>query len=138
MTATVEIHGLAKSFNGHTVLDHIDLAVQPGSTTAVVGSSGCGKTTLLRLIAGFEQPDAGTISIGGRQVASPQRSVPPHRRAVGYVAQDGALFPHLTVGQNIAYGLSRRRGRRLPPACCSRRSDEGRLVGPRVHRAVRG
>ncbi|MGV0720859.1 ABC transporter ATP-binding protein [Mycolicibacterium elephantis] len=111
MTATVEIHGLAKSFNGHTVLDHIDLAVQPGSTTAVVGSSGCGKTTLLRLIAGFEQPDAGTISIGGRQVASPQRSVPPHRRAVGYVAQDGALFPHLTVGQNIAYGLSRRRGR---------------------------
>ncbi|BBY79179.1 ABC transporter ATP-binding protein [Mycolicibacterium pulveris] len=111
MTATVETHGLAKSFNGHTVLHHIDLEVQPGTITAVVGSSGCGKTTLLRLIAGFEQPDAGTISIGGRQVASPERSVPPHRRAVGYVAQDGALFPHLTVGQNIAYGLPHRQHR---------------------------
>lgn len=111
MTATVEAHGLAKSFNGHTVLHHIDLTVQPGTTTAVVGSSGCGKTTLLRLIAGFENPDAGTISIAGRQVASPQRSVAPHRRAVGYVAQDGALFPHLTVGQNVAYGLSRKQGR---------------------------
>jgi iron(III) transport system ATP-binding protein len=107
VTATVETHGLAKSFNGHTVLHHIDLEVQPGTTTAVVGASGCGKTTLLRLIAGFENPDAGTISIGGRQVASPQRSVAPHRRAVGYVAQDGALFPHLNVGQNVAYGLSR-------------------------------
>ena len=72
----------------------------------MVGASGCGKTTLLRLVAGFETPDAGTISIGGKQVAAPQRSVAPHRRSVGYVAQDGALFPHLTVGQNIAYGLA--------------------------------
>ena len=85
--------------------DDIDLALQPGSTTAVVGSSGCGKTTLLRLIAGFETPDAGTVTIAGRQVASPESAVAPHRRGVGYVAQDGALFPHLTVGQNIAYGL---------------------------------
>ncbi len=102
----LDIRGLAKSFNGHAVLDHIDLDVTAGSTTAVVGASGCGKTTLLRLVAGFETPDAGTITIAGRQVASPQRSVAPHRRSVGYVAQDGALFPHLTVGQNIAYGLS--------------------------------
>ncbi|MFY9918822.1 MAG: ABC transporter ATP-binding protein, partial [Mycobacterium sp.] len=102
----LDIRGLAKSFNGHIVLDHIDLDVTAGSTTAVVGASGCGKTTLLRLVAGFETPDAGTITIAGRQVASPQRSVAPHRRSVGYVAQDGALFPHLTVGQNIAYGLS--------------------------------
>ena len=90
------------------MLDHIDLTVAAGSTTAVVGSSGCGKTTLLRLVAGFEHPDAGTVTIAGRQVASPERSVAPHRRSVGYVAQDGALFPHLTVGQNIAYGLSGR------------------------------
>ena len=103
--ATLEVNGIAKSFNGHTVLHDIDLSLQPGTTTAVVGASGCGKTTLLRLIAGFESPDAGTISIDGRQVASPQRAVAPHRRGVGYVAQDGALFPHLTVGQNIAYGL---------------------------------
>jgi len=101
----LQTRGLAKSFNGNTVLHHIDLDVRPGSTTAVVGSSGCGKTTLLRLIAGFETPDAGTVTIAGRQVASPESTVAPHRRSVGYVAQDGALFPHLTVGQNIAYGL---------------------------------
>ncbi|GFG49794.1 ABC transporter ATP-binding protein [Mycolicibacterium agri] len=105
MTAMLDIRGLAKSFNGHTVLDHIDLSVPRGSTTVVVGASGCGKTTLLRIVAGFESPDAGTVSIDGRQVASPQRSVAAHRRGVGYVAQDGALFPHLTVAQNIAYGL---------------------------------
>jgi iron(III) transport system ATP-binding protein len=105
MTAILEIKGLAKSFNANTVLHDIDLDLQPGTTTAVVGSSGCGKTTLLRLIAGFETPDAGTITIDGRQVASAESAVAPHRRGVGYVAQDGALFPHLTVGQNIAYGL---------------------------------
>jgi iron(III) transport system ATP-binding protein len=105
MTPTLEIKGLAKSFKAHAVLNGIDLDLQPGSTTAVVGSSGCGKTTLLRLIAGFETPDSGTIAIAGRQVASPESAVAPHRRGVGYVAQDGALFPHLTVGQNIAYGL---------------------------------
>ncbi|HKP40360.1 ABC transporter ATP-binding protein [Mycobacterium sp.] len=103
--AILDVRGLAKSFSDNTVLHDIDLALEPGSTTAVVGSSGCGKTTLLRLIAGFESPDAGTITIAGRQVASPESSVAPHRRGVGYVAQDGALFPHLTVGQNIAYGL---------------------------------
>ncbi len=105
MNAMLDIRGLAKSFNAHTVLDHIDLSVEAGSTTAVVGSSGCGKTTLLRLVAGFETPEAGTVAIAGREVASPDRSVPSHRRSVGYVAQDGALFPHLTVGQNVAYGL---------------------------------
>ena len=77
MTTMLDIRGLAKSFDGHTVLDHIDLTVAAGSTTAVVGSSGCGKTTLLRLVAGFETPDAGTVTIAGRQVASPERSVAP-------------------------------------------------------------
>jgi iron(III) transport system ATP-binding protein len=101
----LDVRGLAKSFDGNVVLDQVDLQVEPGSTTAVVGSSGCGKTTLLRLIAGFETPDTGTVTIDGRQVASPETAVAPHRRSVGYVAQDGALFPHLTVGQNIAYGI---------------------------------
>jgi iron(III) transport system ATP-binding protein len=104
-TSILDVKGLAKSFHGNTVLHDIDLDLPAGSTTAVVGSSGCGKTTLLRLIAGFETPDGGTITIAGRQVASPDSAVAPHRRGVGYVAQDGALFPHLTVGQNIAYGL---------------------------------
>jgi len=103
--AMVDIRGLAKSFNGHIVLDHIDLQMERGTTTAVVGASGCGKTTLLRLIAGFETPGEGTVTIDGHEVASPKRAVAPHRRNVGYVAQDGALFPHLTVGQNIAYGI---------------------------------
>ena len=105
MTTILEVKGLAKSFHANTVLHDIDLDLQSGTTTAVVGSSGCGKTTLLRLIAGFEAPDDGTITIDGRQVASPESAVAPHRRGVGYVAQDGALFPHLTVGQNIGYGL---------------------------------
>jgi iron(III) transport system ATP-binding protein len=105
MTTVLAIKGLTKSFNEHTVLHDIDLDLEVGTTTAVVGSSGCGKTTLLRLIAGFEAPDAGTVTIGGKQVASAKSAVAPHRRGVGYVAQDGALFPHLTVGQNIAYGL---------------------------------
>jgi iron(III) transport system ATP-binding protein len=104
-TPVLDVRGLAKSFNGNVVLSDIDLQLQEGSTTAVVGSSGCGKTTLLRVVAGFETPDAGTVSIAGRQVAGPESVVAPHRRSVGYVAQDGALFPHLTVGQNIAYGL---------------------------------
>jgi iron(III) transport system ATP-binding protein len=112
----LEVTGLAKSFGGHTVLHGVDLAVRTGTITAVVGASGCGKTTLLRVVAGFETPDAGTISIAGRQVADATRCVPAHRRDVGYVAQDGALFPHLTVGQNIAYGLdgpARRTGARV-------------------------
>jgi iron(III) transport system ATP-binding protein len=106
---TLDVSGLVKSFGGHTVLHGIDLGVASGTITAVVGASGCGKTTLLRLVAGFENPDAGTIHIAGRQVAAAGSSTPAHRRDVGYVAQDGALFPHLTVGQNVAYGLSGRR-----------------------------
>jgi iron(III) transport system ATP-binding protein len=102
----LEVTRLAKSFGGEAVLHSVDLNLSPGTITAVVGASGCGKTTLLRLVAGFETPDSGTISISGRQVAGPGRSTPAHRRDVGYVAQDGALFPHLTVGQNIAYGLA--------------------------------
>ncbi|TPG36891.1 ABC transporter ATP-binding protein [Mycolicibacterium hodleri] len=108
MTANaLEVTGLTKSFGGNAVLHGVDLSVPKGTVTAVVGASGCGKTTLLRLVAGFETPDSGTISIAGREVASAERFIAAHRRDVGYVAQDGALFPHLTVGQNIAYGLTR-------------------------------
>ncbi|EHB45324.1 Fe(3+)-transporting ATPase [Mycolicibacterium rhodesiae JS60] len=105
MSAHLQTRSLTKVFDGTTVLDHLDLDIAEGSITAVVGPSGCGKTTLLRIIAGFETPDAGTVTLAGRRVAGPDGGVAPHRRAVGYVAQDGALFPHLTVGQNIAYGL---------------------------------
>jgi iron(III) transport system ATP-binding protein len=118
------------------VLRGIDLDIADGTTTAIVGPSGCGKTTLLRVIAGFEPPGPGSVSVGDRQVCGPGVWVPPHRRGIGYVAQDGALFPHLTVAQNIAFGLPRaeRRSRariaellelvRLDPALADRRPDQ--------------
>ena len=102
------VDDLVKHFDGTVVLDHVGLTLEPASITAVVGASGCGKTTLLRLIAGFDRPDDGTVRIDGRIVAGPSDYLAPQRRNVGYVAQDGALFPHLTVEQNIAYGLGGR------------------------------
>ncbi|AWB94328.1 ABC transporter ATP-binding protein [Agromyces badenianii] len=105
------VSGVSKSFGRTPVLEGVSLAVPQGSRTAIVGASGSGKSTLLRLIAGFEQPDAGSIRLGDRTLAAPGTSVPAHRRDIGYVAQDGALFPHLTVAGNIAFGLPRGRGR---------------------------
>lgn len=105
MTAAIELAGVNKSFGSTRILEDIALSVPEGSRTVVVGSSGSGKTTLLRLISGFELPDSGTITVLGRTVAGPGIAVAAHRRGIGFVAQDGALFPHLTVGQNIAFGL---------------------------------
>jgi len=87
------------------VLDGLSLEVEAGSFTAILGGSGSGKTTLLRLIAGFEQANGGTISLGGRVVDGPRQFVPPERRRIGYVPQEGALFPHLTVAGNVGFGL---------------------------------
>ncbi|NJK62825.1 MAG: ABC transporter ATP-binding protein [Synechococcaceae cyanobacterium SM2_3_1] len=89
----------------HPALDQVSLELQQGDLLGVLGPSGCGKTTLLRLIAGFEQPDQGTLELNGRQVASPQFSLPPEQRGIGLVFQDYALFPHLTVLENILFGL---------------------------------
>ena len=105
------VDDVTKHFGANQVLDGVGLTLTPGTITAVVGASGCGKTTLLRLIAGFDRPDSGTVAIDGRIVAGPSEFVAPQRRNVGYVAQDGALFPHLSVAQNIAYGLGRGRMR---------------------------
>jgi iron(III) transport system ATP-binding protein len=101
----LEIAEVTKNFGSQSVLKGVDLSVAKGGTTAIVGPSGSGKTTLLRLIAGFEHPDTGSISLSGLPVAGKGVWIPAHKRHVGYVAQDGALFPHLTVGQNIAFGL---------------------------------
>ena len=100
--------GLAKRYGSVVALDGVDLDVEDGAIMAVLGPSGCGKTTLLRLIAGFLSPDAGTVSIDGTVVADRQRSVPTRRRDIGLVPQEGALFPHLDVAANIAFGLPRR------------------------------
>ncbi|MGO4432901.1 ABC transporter ATP-binding protein [Paenarthrobacter sp. RAF9] len=103
--AHLDIAEVTKNFGSQAVLKGVNLSVAKGGTTAIVGPSGSGKTTLLRLIAGFEHPDTGTISLNGSPVAGQGLWVPAHKRQVGYVAQDGALFPHLTVGQNVAFGL---------------------------------
>ncbi|MCK0174610.1 ABC transporter ATP-binding protein [Mycolicibacterium sp. F2034L] len=99
--------GVRKSFGARTVLAGVDLDVPAGTIAAVLGPSGCGKTTLLRILAGFEDPDAGEVLIAGQSVATPNRVVPAHRRRVGLMPQEGALFPHLSVGDNVAFGLPR-------------------------------
>jgi iron(III) transport system ATP-binding protein len=98
---------LEKSFGGVRVLRGIDLLVPAGKLAAVLGPSGCGKTTLLRIVAGFETADGGSVEIDGVHVAGAGRHVPPERRRVGVVPQEGALFPHLTVAGNVGFGLSR-------------------------------
>ena len=105
--------GLAKQFNGVPAVAGLELTVPQGQIMALLGPSGCGKTTVLRLIAGFEEPDKGVISIGGQTVNVGGESTPPERRRVGMVFQEGALFPHLSVEQNIAYGLPKGKDRKV-------------------------
>ena len=107
----LECAGLTKRFGETLAVDNLSLTLPAGQVIALLGPSGCGKSTALRLIAGFCDPDAGHIAIGGRPVHQGGRSVPPEKRQVGMVFQEGALFPHLTVEQNIAYGLSRKSDR---------------------------
>ena len=111
----VTITALTKSFGRQPVLRGVDIEIPEGSVTAVLGSSGSGKTTLLRMLAGFERPDAGTITIGGTLMDGPGRHVAPQARQVGYVPQEGCLFPHLDVAGNVGFGLPRaRRPARVP------------------------
>jgi iron(III) transport system ATP-binding protein len=102
------VTGLHKAFGDHPVLTGLDLEVPGGSLTAILGPSGSGKTTLLRVLAGFERADAGTVAIGGSLVDGPDVHVAPERRKIGYVPQEGSLFPHLTVAANIGFGLPAR------------------------------
>jgi len=103
--------GITKSFGGFQVHRELDLEVPDGAVVTVLGESGSGKTTLLRMIAGFERPDSGTITIDGQVVDSADHFAPPERRRIGYVAQEGNLFPHLTIAKNIGFGLPRRERR---------------------------
>ena len=106
MGRILEIDGLSKSYDGGKfTLSNCSLSLDAGKICAVVGESGSGKTTLLRLIAGLERPDKGEIKIRGEAVSNDSHVVPPQQRNVGFVFQDFALFPHLTVEQNIAFGL---------------------------------
>src|ERR671915_408733 len=104
----VHLSGVTKQFGAVTAVSDAELCVERGEFLALLGPSGCGKTTLLRLIAGFERPDAGSVTVGETQVAGPGCFVAPERRRIGMVFQDYALFPHLTVEDNVAFGLGRR------------------------------
>ncbi len=107
MTTAIAAAGLTKSFGPVRVLNGVDLAVDAGQLLAVLGPSGCGKTTILRVLAGFERADGGSVHVGGRHVAGPGVHVPPHRRGLAVVPQEGALFPHLDVAGNVGFGLPR-------------------------------
>ncbi len=109
---SVDITGVDKSFGARRVLRGVDLHTPAGSLGILLGPSGCGKTTLLRIVAGHLAPDAGTLRVGGRLLAGPRLFVPPERRGITIVPQDGALFPHLDVADNIAFGLPGRFRRR--------------------------
>lgn len=102
----LELHAICKSYGAHRALENISLCVPTGSRTVIVGPSGSGKTTLLRMIAGFEFPDSGSLSMNGQTLADATHEVPAHRRLIGYVPQDGALFPHMSVAANIGFGLA--------------------------------
>lgn len=104
---TLEVRNLVKRFHGtaESAVNDISFEMSSGEILALVGPSGCGKTTTLRIIAGLERPDSGVVWLNGRVVASDSVFVPPEQRGVGMVFQDHALFPHLTVSENIAFGL---------------------------------
>jgi iron(III) transport system ATP-binding protein len=107
-STSIRLEGVGKRFGDVVAVDRADLEVRGGELVALLGPSGCGKTTLLRTIAGFERPDEGTIELDGRHVAGSGAWVPPESRRVGMVFQDYALFPHLTVTENVGFGLPRR------------------------------
>src|SRR3954454_9965178 len=107
--AVVELESLTKRFGDAAALDGLTLTIAHGSLVCLLGPSGCGKTTTLRLVAGFIDPDRGTIRVGGRTVSEPGRSLPPERRRMSMIFQSYALWPHMTVAENVGYGLKLRR-----------------------------
>jgi iron(III) transport system ATP-binding protein len=109
MTPLLSVHCLSKTFHDGTlpVVNGLSFEVEEGELFALLGPSGCGKTTALRLVAGFMRPDHGTITLAGHVLAGEGAWVPPERRGVGFVFQDYALFPHLTVAENVAFGLQK-------------------------------
>ena len=108
----IAVAGLTKTYPGsdEEAVDELSFAVNEGEVLAILGPSGCGKTTTLRLLAGFEVPDAGDVRLRDRIVASAEKWVPPEKRGLGMVFQHTALFPHLTAVQNVTYGLTKMKG----------------------------
>ena len=115
----LELSGITRRFGARDVLSRISLAVPAGRITCLLGESGCGKSTLLRIIAGVDRPDAGNIRMAGAEIAGPGRFTEPESRNIGLMFQDYALFPHLSVAENLAFGL-----RHMPGAERRRRVAE--------------
>jgi iron(III) transport system ATP-binding protein len=107
--ASVELRGLTKRYGALAVVDHVSLKIEHGLLVCLLGPSGCGKTTTLRLIAGFVEPTEGEIAVGERVVSSPARTVQPENRNMSMIFQSYALWPHMTVTENVAYGLTLRK-----------------------------
>ena len=140
----LKVSDLCVSYGTGVVLDQVSLDVASGTTTAILGASGCGKTTLLRAVAGFVRPSSGLVALGEQLVSGPKTWVKPERRQIGYVSQDGNLFPHLSVADNITFGLTWRERRartrvaellelvELPPDLADRSPD--RLSGGQQQR----
>jgi spermidine/putrescine transport system ATP-binding protein len=131
--AALVVEGVSKVFGGAVAVDDVSITVRPGEFYSLLGPSGCGKTTTLRMVAGFERPDAGRVLVQGEDVTAS----PPHRRNVNTVFQHYALFPHLTVERNVGYGLKQRGAakdelqRRLDDALATVRLTELRERHPR-------
>jgi len=107
--ADVAVRGLRHAYHGHVVLAGVDLEVPAGTVLALLGPSGCGKSTLLKSLAGLLRPDSGAIAFSGRTMCAPGAFVPPEGRDLGMVFQDYALWPHMSVAQNVAFPLAMRR-----------------------------
>src|SRR5258707_4431720 len=103
--AHLELENLSKHYGAVRSVDGIDISVEQGEFICLLGPSGCGKTTTLRMIAGFIDPDAGEIRVGGKVISSPKGVVPPERRQMSMIFQSYAVWPHMTVTQNVGYGL---------------------------------
>src|SRR5215510_3507593 len=107
--ASVELRGLTKRYGAQAVVDDVSLTIEHGRLVCLLGPSGCGKTTTLRLIAGFVEPTGGEIVVGEHVVSSPARTIPPERRNMSMIFQSYALWPHMTVAENVAYGMKLRK-----------------------------
>ena len=106
----LEIRNITRRYDGRLVVDDVSLRVMPGQVTCLLGPSGCGKSTTLRMIAGVEMQDSGTIHVDGALICDTVFRIPPERRQIGLMFQDFALFPHLTVAENVGFGLRTPRG----------------------------